>query len=488
MAEPSAQSKQTTPSDPTNLLPLPLPFPSGHVPPIFSTTSSKPVMAHQGDPSIISRFSATTSSPSAIRSSTSSSATIKNGSSLSSSISLSSRTDSASHSLTTMSKGEAPTMLPYILPTSTTTVVPVQLVPPKFQWSRFPANLELCSIATMAWNYSGPQESLQFLVTSNVSQPIDPAITIATGIDATSQALTWQSVNVIPGQYTLEVLGPGIQERSPVFTITGEDTSCLAPVSSTASSGNGSSTATRTATIAPSMPSSPSPTPPSTALSHGVNIASIAGGAVAGALLLIAGGIWMGCRWRHSRRRARRPGAPPGDFGESGQREDAPMDDAFFQDTLPSYVTVHEKGTARHILIGTAERSLPPAEPIPRPPSALLGYPDYSAPPPYMPHAQFPEDDGAMPSSMDGSIFRVDSRTSMFSDAASTAGLTRPSVYSSSSSWQAISSLFTHIMGRRPSSRKSDAGLSRRTYGSGPAPSSATSQMYFTHDGAVIEV
>ncbi|EJF63562.1 hypothetical protein DICSQDRAFT_134123 [Dichomitus squalens LYAD-421 SS1] len=209
-----------------------------------------------------------------------------------------------------------------------------------FAWSSsLPQTFALCSSPTITWSYSGPQESLEFLVTSNVSPHTDsgntvqggPAnIIIASAIDATSQTWNWSPVNISTGQYTLEALGSGVQAISSVFTIiAGEDTSCLTASSSSAStSGAGSTSDTSSATG-----SSPSPTSSSTALpvhaaaSGKSKAGAIAGGVVGGVVIVaaaLAAYIFFGlCRRSptRSRRRAMDGSAPLGKWGGLSSRD-----------------------------------------------------------------------------------------------------------------------------------------------------------------------
>ncbi|TBU38145.1 hypothetical protein BD309DRAFT_548959 [Dichomitus squalens] len=235
-----------------------------------------------------------------------------------------------------MSGVSVPESVPSTPTSSGTTSSPTAAI--TFAWSSsLPQTFALCSSPTITWSYSGPQESLEFLVTANVSPHTDsgdtvqggPANIIASAIDATSQTWNWSPVNISTGQYTLEALGSGVQAISSVFTIiAGEDTSCLTASSSASTSGAGSTSDTSSATG-----SSPSPTSSSTALpvhaaaSGKSKAGAIAGGVVGGVVIVaaaLAAYIFFGlCRRSptRSRRRAMDGSAPLGKWGGLSSRD-----------------------------------------------------------------------------------------------------------------------------------------------------------------------
>ncbi|TBU29448.1 hypothetical protein BD311DRAFT_796635 [Dichomitus squalens] len=230
---------------------------------------------------------------------------------------------------------------------------------PDFAWMNFPASVELCSSPTFAWSYSGPRESLAFLVTANVSHSI---ITISSGVDSTLQFFTWHSVNISTGWYTLEASGDSVQAVSPEFTITGRDTACLITSASLFSSSTGttSTPGTASAYIA-ALPSSPMTTTTLAAVSRRVSTAAIAGGAAAGVAVLIAATIGMCYLWRRAPRQRRAAVTRYNVWVERNRRE---VWDSLPPGTHSSGYIPAEKGDA-------AGLSLPRLEPNRRPPSAL---------------------------------------------------------------------------------------------------------------------
>ena len=207
MAEPSVQPRQADFSG--SLLPLPLPFKSSLISSKFlSSAYSTSTTTSQSDSSTtIPPFSPTQSSAQVT---TSTPVILSSLTTRTPSAAMNSKPTTMTHTTmthTTMSARVSPPT-PYIVPspTSTTITEPTSTAIPEptnianFQWSSVPETFVLCSIATMSWNYTGPQDSLDFLVTSNISQTANNSITIASGIPATSHSLTWRSVNVDPGQ------------------------------------------------------------------------------------------------------------------------------------------------------------------------------------------------------------------------------------------------------------------------------------------------
>ncbi|KAI1789438.1 hypothetical protein LXA43DRAFT_1096324 [Ganoderma leucocontextum] len=201
-----------------------------------------------------------------------------------------------------------------ILPTVTSAGSSLPTPVASFAWSNFPSTIDTCTSATLNWDYSGPQETLQLILVPNVSPHTNGVIsrkragtstTLATDIDSAASLWTWPQVNFTAGQYVVEALGTNVTVASPTFVIVnGADTSCLATSSS---SSTGSTSAVTSATDSSSTSTSSSTALPAASSNHS-KTGAVAGGVVAGIAVLlaaIAAYVYFGlCRRRrpHSRR------------------------------------------------------------------------------------------------------------------------------------------------------------------------------------------
>ncbi|PIL27846.1 hypothetical protein GSI_11000 [Ganoderma sinense ZZ0214-1] len=293
-------------------------------------------------------------------------------------------------------------------PTVASSDLPFPMPVPSFAWSNFPATLDTCTSATINWTYSGTPDLIQFVLVPQVSSRTNAALankrstgntTIATRVHLTALAWTWPKVNASAGEYVLQASGTWVNVASSSFAINnGADTSCLAVAVTSATS------------TTPSSEPSSSTTPLPTTSGRGTgNTGVIAGGAVAGVVVLII--ALLGCRlWaRQRKQQLRHPHNPT---------------EATHRDTPSLYVASGAPSPALPFSEKSAGRpdSLDsPLSPNHRPPSFLLSDP-YTPVPPYPSHTQAREQGARL--IMD--VTTIGSRSSAaLSDATSTTGLMR---------------------------------------------------------------
>lgn len=149
-----------------------------------------------------------------------------------------------------------------------------------------------CEPLTVAWFYTGPDSSIDLIVTNvgvpqdlpqpslttsvsrtantftdsrravptGVSKPILAVTTqIATDIDPLQFSYSWSSVNIAAGWYTFNARMPEYQynpSSQPVFVHQGNDTSCLTSIPSSSSSSSSSDPSSTSSTSSTSSPSS----------------------------------------------------------------------------------------------------------------------------------------------------------------------------------------------------------------------------------------
>ncbi|KAI1789432.1 hypothetical protein LXA43DRAFT_1154166 [Ganoderma leucocontextum] len=266
---------------------------------------------------------------------------------------------------------------------------------PNFAWTSFSTTFETCTAATLNWAYSGPQETVQFLLLPATSPPADAYTrqrtsndtTIATDVDAAALRWTWPQVNASAGKYVVVALGDRVGAVSSSLVITnGTDTPCLA--------------------------TAPAISVPMTSDRGGLNAGVLAGGTVAGVVglvLAIGGGYRV---WRRSRRRQpRRLAASP--WGEHG-----------FASLIAARIPRLAEKDRLDSLVDVA--SHPPLMPNRRPPS-LMSEPCTQIPV-HVSHTQ--THDGEVESPFDDDSI-IGSRSSTPSDATSMSALmpTSPSTF-----------------------------------------------------------
>ncbi|GLB39097.1 hypothetical protein LshimejAT787_0602590 [Lyophyllum shimeji] len=199
-----------------------------------------------------------------------------------------------------------------------------------------------CASTVVSWLYAGPDVSLSLFVT-NVSVPQtgrpttepppntftntfidgpsrrslqprgDISLSVANGLSPSTRSYNW-TVNVPEGNYQLTAViqtsPPYVVRSASFFVQLGTDSSCLsanpAPSASTSNPSDTSTPSATTSSTAISSSSLPTFTPIGGASNTPVNKGAIAGGVVAGAVVLLgAVGLYLFFLWRPKRNRAR---------------------------------------------------------------------------------------------------------------------------------------------------------------------------------------
>ncbi|KAM5541805.1 hypothetical protein V8D89_004534 [Ganoderma adspersum] len=299
-------------------------------------------------------------------------------------------------------------------PTVTSSDSPLPTPVPSFAWSSLPATFDTCTSATLKWAYSGTPDVIQFILVPQASSHANTTIaskrsadntTIATRVDPSALAWTWPKVNASAGEYVLQASGTWVNTASSSFVINnGADTSCLAAAVVSATS--------TTSSPGPSNSITPIPT---TSTRRTPNVGVIAGGAVAGVIVLIIALLGYRVWARRRRRRQHLQAAPPRYPTEATHRSLPPLYVAPANPTYP----LTEKDTGRTEPLDNAvdvDSSLSPN----RRPSSFL----HSGSEPYTPVPPYTSCTPARGRNED--VSTIGSRSSAaLSDATTTAGLMR---------------------------------------------------------------